>query len=107
MFDVVARQRAETRRQRRAAHVRQLLGMQLDRQAQRLRRLEHLLGLGKREADGFAKHVHRIHQAFGSERGHHLFTHQTDVVVAAPGVFGWQRMRAQKRGAHRDAKDLG
>ena len=106
VFDVVTRQRTITRRQCRAAHVRQLFGMQLDRQAQRLRGLEHLLGLRQREANRFAKHIHRVHQAFGRQCGHHLFTHQADVSVAAPREFGRQRMCTQKRGAHRDAKHL-
>ena len=106
MLDVVARQRAVAGRQRRAAHVRQLLGMQLDGDAELLRRPEDLLGLGQREGDALAEHIHRIHQPFGGQRGQHVVADEVDVVLAAPCVFGRQGVRAQKSGAHRHPKHL-
>ena len=100
VFDVVARQGAVARGQRRTAHVGQLLSMQLHGQTQRLGRLEDLLGFGQRKRDVFTEHIDRVHQALRVQRRQHLFTDQVDVVLAAPGVFGWQGMGAQKRGAH-------
>ncbi len=106
MLDVVARQRAVARSEPGAIHVGELLGMQLDGQAQRLGGLEDLLGLGQAEGDALAEHVHRVHQAFFGQRGKHLAADQIDVVLAAAGVFRWQRMRAQEGGAHGDAAGL-
>ena len=104
VLDVVARQRTVARGQGRAAHVRELLGMQFDGDAELLRSLKHLLRFGQREGNAFAEHVHRIDQAFGRERGQHLVADQVGVVLAAAGVFGRQRMRAEEGGAHRDAE---
>jgi hypothetical protein len=62
MFKVVGRQALVARRQFRAALVGQLLRMQLDRQAVRLRGLEHALRLFRRKADALAEYIHRIGQ---------------------------------------------
>ena len=80
--------------------------MQLDRNAEPLRGLEHLLGLRQRERDAFAEHVHGVHQPLGRERGQHLVADQVDVVLVAPGVFGRQRVCAEEGGAHRHAQRL-
>ena len=106
VFDVVTRQGAVACRQGRAPHVRQLLGVQLHRQAQRLCGLEHLFGLGQREADAFAEHVHRVHQALGGQRGQHLVAHQVDVSLAAARILGRQGVGTQEGGAHCHAKGL-
>jgi hypothetical protein len=74
---VVAAERAEARRQLRAAAVAQLFGMQLDRNAQRFRRGEHTFASARREGDAFAKGVDRIDQAFGVQHGQHLSTAST------------------------------
>jgi hypothetical protein len=63
VFQVVARQRAEPRRQCRAVLVAQLLGMQLDRQAQAARGVEHAFGLFGAEGDVVAEHVDGVDQA--------------------------------------------
>ena len=103
---MVAAQCAVTGRQRCAAHVGQLLGMQFDGQAQRLGGLEHLLGFGQREADALAKHVHGIDQALSGQGGQHLVAHQVDVSLAASGVFGGQGVCTQEGSAHGHAKQL-
>ncbi|MNR39137.1 N-formimino-L-glutamate deiminase [compost metagenome] len=100
---MIAGQGAIARRERRPFHVRQLLGMQLDRQAQALGRAEHLFGFGQRERHALAKHIDGVDQAFGGQRGQHLRADEVDIGLAAARVFGRQRMRAQKGAAHRHA----
>ena len=68
-----------------------------------LRGLEHALGLRQRERDALAEHVDRVDQSFGRQRRQHLVADEVDVVVAAPGVFGRQRVRAEEGRAHGDA----
>ena len=60
---MVAAQSAVAGRQRRAALVAELLGMQLHRQAQALCGQEDAFGLCRREADGVAEDIHRVDQA--------------------------------------------
>jgi hypothetical protein len=69
VLEVVAGQRAVLGGQRGAALVAELLGVQLDRQAERLRRFEHAPRLRRREADALAEGVDRVDQAFGVQRG--------------------------------------
>lgn len=66
--------------------------MQLDGQAQGLGRFEDLLGLGQREGDAFAEHVHGIDQAFGGQRRQHDLTDQIRVFLAAASILWRQRM---------------
>ncbi|MCY1186514.1 hypothetical protein D9M73_273930 [compost metagenome] len=83
-----------------------LLGMQLDRQTEALRRLEHLLHLCRRERQVFAEGVHRIHQPFAGQRREDFPADQIDVVVGATGIFRRQRMGRQAGGAHRHRQRL-
>ena len=64
---MIGRKRAELGRQRRAAAVRQLVGVQLDRQPRRARRLEHPRDLLAGEGDALAKAVDRVDQPFGAQ----------------------------------------
>ena len=82
VFDVVGRQPAEFRRERGAAEVAELVGVQLHRQAERARRLEHAPRLRRREADAFAERIDRIDQAFGMQARQPV-AHRVDVVVGA------------------------
>ncbi len=101
---MVGRQRAECGGQRRAVQVGQLLGVQLDRQALRARRLEHAARLGGREADAFAEGVDRVGQALGGDGGDHLAADQVDVAVRVAGELGRQGVRAQEGGGRRDTR---
>ena len=95
---MVATQGPKAGRQGRATAVRQLLGVQLDRQAQRLRGGEDAAGLGRAEADALAKRVHGVDQALGVQLRQHG-QHRVHIVIAAPGKLGRHGMRTQEGGA--------
>ena len=103
---MVGRERAVFRRQRRAAEVGELVRVQLGRQAQRLRGLEHARGLRGREGDVLAEHVDRIGQVLARDRRQHLGADQLDVVVGAARVLRRQRMRAEEGAAESEAQLL-
>jgi hypothetical protein len=65
VFQVVAAQCAVGRRQRCAALIAELFGMQLDGQAQGSCGVKHALGLRRAEGDGLAEGVHGVDQAGG------------------------------------------
>lgn len=65
VFDMIGAERTIPRSQLRAADVRQLLGVQLHRKAQRAGRIEHARHLARVKGDAFAEPVHRIDQPFG------------------------------------------
>ena len=98
-FQMVAAERAIARRQRRAAAVAELFGMELDRQAEAARGLEHTLGLGRAEGDALAERVHGIDQALLVQQRQHA-QHFLDVLVRPPAEFRRQGMGAQEGGAH-------
>jgi len=79
--------------------------VQLDRQAERARGLEHATRLRGREADPFAERVDGIDQAFVVQPRQPV-DHGVDVVVGASRELRRQCMRAQIRGTHRDAERL-
>ncbi|MNW08497.1 hypothetical protein D3C71_2052880 [compost metagenome] len=64
---MVSRQRLVARRQAGAVQRRQLVGVQLDRQAQLARLDEQPLDLGRGERQVFAEGIHCVHQAFGGQ----------------------------------------
>ena len=97
---MVATQGPKAGRQGRATAVRQLLGVQLDRQAQRLRGGKDAAGLGRAEADALAKRVHGVHQALGVQLRQHG-QHRVHIAIATPGKFGRHGMRTQEGGADR------
>lgn len=100
MLQVIGGQGAIAGRQRGAAEIAQLFGMQLDRQAMPVRGLEHALGLRRREADALAERIDRIDQSFLRQCRQHGVADQRDVVVGAIGVFGRQGMRAEEGRVH-------
>ena len=63
VFEMVGRERAVLGRELRAAEVGELVGMQLDRQARRLRGREHPRGLRGRERNAFAERIDRVGEA--------------------------------------------
>ena len=63
--------------------------------------LKDLLCLGQRERDALAEHIDGINQPFRHQCGQHLLAHQINIGLAAPRVFGRQRVRTKEGGAHR------
>ena len=68
VLEVVAGQRAEARRPAPRRPVGQLLGVQLDRQPERARALEHAPRLRRRERDALAERVDGVDEPLGMER---------------------------------------
>ena len=101
---MVGGERPRLRRERRAAHVGQLVGVQLDAQAVRARRGEHALRLRRREADRFAERIDGVGGTGRGDRGDHVAADVVDVVVGASGELRRQRMRGEQRRAHVDAQ---
>ena len=99
VFEVVTAQRAEAGRQRRAAAVAELLGVQLDGQAERAGGGEHALDLRRREGDRLAEAVHGVDQPLRVP-ARQPPADGVDVVVRAAFEFGWQRVGGQRGGAH-------
>ena len=97
---MVSRQRAEFRRQLCATDVRKLLCVQLDRQAQSCRAIEHARDLRCVKGDPFAEPVHGIYQALGMGG---LKRRQTDFINIhiRLGTL-WHGVRAEKAGANGD-----
>ncbi|MCY1427061.1 hypothetical protein D9M71_428910 [compost metagenome] len=99
-LQVIGRQRLVTRRQAGTGQGRQLLGMQLDRQAQLASLDEHPLDLGRGERQVFTECIHGIDQPFGRQcRKHHL-ADMADVIVSPVLVLRRQGMRRQAGTAH-------
>ena len=97
---MIGRQRAVTRRKRRAALVRQLLGMELDRQAEIARHVEHTRHLLRAETDILAKAVDRIDQALGRRFPERRQAHFIEIGVGAD-IF-WKSVRAEECRADAD-----
>src|SRR3546814_3124090 len=79
MFEMIRRQRAVARGKRGAVAVRQLLGMDLDRQAVRSGGLEHAFGLRGGETHAFAKGIDRIGTPGPGDRRNHRVAHRADI----------------------------
>jgi hypothetical protein len=105
VLQVVAAQGLVAAGQGGAAAVAQLLGMQLDRQAQRAGAAEQAVDLGGAEGDVLAEAVHRIDQALGLPAGQPV-AQGLDVVVGPAGELGRQGVGAQRGGAHRHRQPL-
>ena len=94
---MIGRKRAVLRRERGAAEIRKLVGMQLDRKAEALGRIEDARGLVPIEGDPFAERVDRIDQLLGCRGGQHLVADEIDVIVGAPFIFLRHSVSAQER----------
>lgn len=88
-----------------AAAVAQLLGMQLDRQAQGAGAAEQAVDLRGAEGDVLAEAVHRVHQALGLPAGQPV-AQGLDVVVGPTGELRRQGVGTQGGGAHRHRQPL-
>ena len=104
---MVGGQRAEFGRERRAAHVGKLLGVELDRQAMGARRLEHTADLPAVEGDGLAEPVDRVGEAGGGDPGDHLLANKIDVAVGVAVILGGDGMGAEEGGADRHVAERG
>ena len=103
VFEVISGQRAEFGCERRAARVRELVGVQLDRQPVRACRREYAARLVRRERDPFAERIDRVGEALARRRGDHLAADEVDVVAATARVLRRHRVRGEERRAHVDA----
>ena len=100
IFQMIGRQGAELCSHCRAAKIRQLFGMQLNRQAQSLRGLKQALHLGRRKRNAFAKRIHRVDQAFRIRCVQRRDCHLVNIGIRAVAIFGRNRMGGQMRGDH-------
>ena len=101
VFQMIGGERAKARGERRAAQVRELIGVQLDRQAMASRGLEHARDLGGRERDLLAEGIDRVGEAPPRDLGQHLVA--DEVQIARPVVRGPGR---QSVGAEEGRPDL-
>ena len=99
VFEVVARQRAVFGGERRAVLVAQLLGVQLDRQAEPSRRVEDAPRLRGGEADAVAEAVDGVDQPLAVQCRQPR-AHRVDVLVGAARELGRQRVRRQAGRLH-------
>ena len=101
---MVGRQRVVLGRERRAVLVRELLRVELHRQAVLARGVEHAPRLLAREADRVAERVDRIGESRARRRGKDVVAHGVDLGVRAPGELGRHRVRGEQRRAHVDVE---
>ena len=85
IFEMVRRQRAESRGECRAMQVGELIGVQTKRQAERLRFCEYLRGLFHREGDAFAEGVDHIGETLGGDRRQHFVADRIDIAGLVAG----------------------
>ena len=100
MFYVISRHGAVTRRQGCAAPVRQLIGVQLDRQAQGAGLVEQARHLLDREGDRLAIGVHGVHQPLGLCGRQDVIDGQIDIGGAVRPMLGRNGVQTQIGGAH-------
>lgn len=75
--------------------------MQLHRESEPTRRLEHLAGLGRREADPVAERVDRIHQPLGGHAGQAVLAEEVDIGVGTALELRRKGMGAEEGGGDR------
>src|SRR5689334_24893085 len=95
---MIDRQRAISRRKPRAARIRQLLGVELDRQPMRPRCREHEVRFLDREGNGLAERIDRIGEALELR---HQAADQPDVTGTVLAMFGRDGMRPKIGGDDR------
>ena len=96
---MVTTQRLVLRSQLRTTAVTELLGMQLDWQAQALGRSKHPPDLRSAKCNALAKAIDRINQPFSVQDRQHL-QHGIHIVIRAPGEFARHSMGPQEGGAY-------
>ena len=100
VFEMIGRERAEFGGERRAAGIRELVGVQLHRQPVRTRGREHASCLRLREADRLAERIDGIRESHG--RGNDFATDEIDIIVSASVELRRHRVRGEQRGPHVD-----
>ena len=103
---MVGREAAVAGRQRRAARVGALLGVELHRQPEARGRGEEPLHLGRGEGVGLAVGVDRVGQPGRRHRRQHLADDQVEVGVGAPGELRRHGVGAEEGGPDRDRQQL-
>ena len=93
IFEMVGGQRTRGGRQRCAAGIGQLVGVQFHGQPMRARRREHALRLHRREADRLTERIDGVGGAGPRDRGNHFAADVVDVVVGARSELRRERMR--------------
>jgi hypothetical protein len=83
--------------------VRQLFGVEFDRQSGALDGIEHPRGLRGAETDAFAKGIDRVGEAQPRDLGQHLVDQHRDIAVGVVGIFGRQGVGAEEGGGDMDA----
>ena len=93
---MVGRERVVARGERRPAEIRELVGVELDRQTVRPGGREDAVGFLRGEADPLAERVHGIREARFRDRRHHFVDHEVYVGILPAGIFRRKRVRAEK-----------
>ena len=103
VFEMIGRQRSEFGRERGAARIRELVGVELDRQPVRPRGGEDAPRLLRRETDRLAEGVDGVGEARARDGRNRFLTDELDVGVATTRKFRGQRVRREQGRAHVDA----
>ena len=99
---MIGRERTELGGERSTPEIGELVGMQLDRQAERLGRSKHARRLCRGERDVFHERIDGIGKAGLRHRRQHLVADAIDVALLVAIGFDRQRMGAEKAGADAD-----
>ena len=106
IFEMIGRERAMLGGEPGAVQVRELVGMQLDRQRGRPRGGKYARGLLRRERDALAERIDRIRQALTRDRRDHG-ADLVDVALLVAVRFRRQRVRTEEAGDDIDVALLG
>jgi len=102
VFEVVGRKRTKARGEAGGAQVRELVGVQLHRQAMPPRRFEDARHLLRRKADTVAEGIDGVGEPLRRDRRQPFLDDEVDVAVLVTPRFRRQRMRRQIAGRHSD-----
>jgi hypothetical protein len=102
VFEMIRRERAVRGGELRPAEIGELVGVELEGKAERLRRREHPRGLLGREGDPLAEGVDRIGEAVARDRRQHLLADEVDIGILVAARFRRERMRAEEGRDDRD-----
>ena len=104
VFEMVGGERAVARRQPRAAQRRELLGVQLHRQAKLDGLIEYARHLRRRKGQMLAEGVHRVRQPVGFHLRQNALANQIDPAVGILFKFRWKGVRRQAGRQHVDGR---
>ena len=103
VLQMIGGERAVSGRKPGAAKIRELLGVQFDRQTERLGRLENTFDLIDPKGNARAKSIDRVGKVQAGGRFQRRDTHRVDVSVRIVPVFRRNGMGAEKAGSDIDA----